>query len=336
MKKKTIVLWLIVIVLSLAAACRTNDIFIRKTAGERLYSLMESPNDIDIFLLGSSRIMDGIIPMELWKSKGYTSQILCCEYNDMDRNIMMLRLAMQYKKPRLVVIDVHNFWKKSEIEHVVTGYREYADAFPLSREKIKTTLQLYEDYETRMSLLFPFLIYHNRWNELSGGDFGISGVYRAWKGYEYITEKQEIELPDPISLNPEEHISLPDVYGVKSIAGIVEYCNYYGIDVCMLVLPFEADTMEQQYLFSLYQLAAQLNIPYINMLEMPVIVDKENDFKDGGHLNYYGALKATDALGECLSEIYELPDSRENPAVAYEWDNDYKNYLQLVEQSKEK
>lgn len=328
----------VLLILSLGLLKTTNEIFVRKTGRSRLATIIdpsqENPgsaaNDVDIFFVGTSCIMDGVIPMELWRSRGYTSQILCSEYNDMDRNIMMLRLALQYKKPKLVVLDVRNFWEKSDPDNVIIGYQEYSDAFPLTAEKVKATFDLYEDSATRIKLLFPFYIYHNRWNDLKSGDFRKNSDSFKYRGYELSKDVKEIDLRPPMlssAIPGEGDIpELPSVYGIEAITEFVSFARSQGIEVAMLVLPFEADEFEQSYLLSLMRLSLELNVPYINMLEMPGIMDPERDFKDGEHLNYYGALKATELIGSFIEYNYEIPDHREDSAYSADWDYWYKKY----------
>ena len=326
-KKRIItgVLTVVMLFLSIYAAVRTNEILVRKTSRNRMQNLIEGETNKDILFVGTSHIMDGVIPAELWNEYGYTSYVLCGEYNDMDRNVPMLRLALQYTQPSLVVLDVDNYWEKSPAENTLNGYHEYADAFPLTPEKIKTTLELYPDRETRTEILFPILRYHDRWKDLSRGDFRKKGNADYLKGYEFSADVQEVELYETVS--KESGVLLEDVYGVAAIEQFIEECRSRGIEVLLITIPFAANTEEQTYLQGIHKLAEEKQVAYVNLLTEG-LVDGETDFRDDGHLNVFGASKVTAYLGEYIQENYKVPVRSEEAVYQAEWDADYREYEQ--------
>ena len=77
--------------------------------------------------------------------------------------------------------------------------------------------------------------------------------------------------------------------------------------------------------------ANEHGVTYIDFNTGPyaVDIDWEADSRDGGdHLNYYGAVKYSHALGDYLVEDYDLPDHRQDSA--YEaWNEASPRYLEL-------
>lgn len=316
------------LLLSVYTVVRVNDILIRKTSRNRMQGLIEDETNKDILFVGTSHIMDGIIPAELWDMCGYTSYVLCSEYNDMDRNVPMLRLALQYAKPSLVVLDVDNYWEKSPAENTLNGYHEYADAFPLSKEKITTTWELYEDQETRAEILFPILRYHERWKELSRGDFRKKGGADYLKGYEFSAEVQEVELYEVVQ--KEQGALAEDAYGVAVIEDFIDECHARGIEVLLVTIPFAADTNEQIYLQGIHDLAEKKGVAYLNLLTVDGLLDQTADFRDEGHLNVFGAQKVTEYLGRYIEENYAVPVRNEDAAYQQEWNADYEEWLEKL------
>ncbi len=318
-----VVLSAVMLLLSGYAAIRTNEILVRKTSRNRMQDLIEGETNKDILFVGTSHIMDGVIPVELWNEQGYTSYILCSEYNDMDRNVPMLKLAIQYTKPSLVVLDVDNYWDKSSEENTLNGYHEYGDAFPLTPEKISTTMELYSDKESRMEILFPILRYHDRWKDLSKGDFRKKGSYDYLKGYELSADVQEIELYENV---PKENgVLLEDTYGVAAIEQFIDECRSREIEVLLVTIPFAADTEEQTYLQGIHKLAEKKQVTYLNLMEEG-LVDEETDFRDEGHLNVYGAEKVTAYIGAYIKGHYDVPVRNKDAEYLQEWNAAYEEY----------
>ena len=72
MKKKIamVVLWLAALVCCLCMA----DHFMRRDDSERKYGpFFEDKNGFDVLFFGTSRVLDGITPMELWRDYGITA-----------------------------------------------------------------------------------------------------------------------------------------------------------------------------------------------------------------------------------------------------------------------
>lgn len=327
----TVLFTVFAIVLTVCFAHKTNRVLMRKASWNRMWDLIEKETNKDILFVGTSHVMDAVVPMELWERYGYTSYVLCAEYNDMERNIPMLRLALQYTQPELVVLDIDNYWEKSPEEETLIGYHEFADVFPLTWVKYRTTCELYkENKSARREILFPFLLYHNRWNDLSRNDFRDEVGEDFWRGYEFATDSVPVETTDPVSRS--EAVLPPDAYGVGEIERFIAECKSRGIDVLLMTAPFAADTQEQQYLQAVYEIAERNGVPYVNMLENREIVDADTDYRDEGHLNFSGAVKVTDYIGNYFREHYEIADRRTD--AAYEvWQEDCEEYREYIREA---
>ncbi|MBE5847005.1 MAG: hypothetical protein E7300_04940 [Lachnospiraceae bacterium] len=332
-KKKTIIKTLaavIAIVLGVMLAHTIHFTLLRKASYNRMEDFLHNKTNEDVLFVGNSTIMDGVIPAELWNAHGITSYILCAEYNDMDREPMMLRMALDYCKPKLVVLNVDNYWGKSEPENTLIGYHEFVDAFPLSETKIRTVCELYPDNAARAELLVPLYIYHDRWKELGNNDFRKRNQSRLFKGFELTLEVQQIEPAAPVA--PENGNLLESAYGIESIKKIVSICRDRGIDVMLVTVPYEANEEEMALTAGVHKLADALEVPYINFFDRMDLFDTAADFKDINHVNLYGAEKVTEALGEYLAEHYDLPDHRSEEAYA-SWHEDYEDYRAYREEA---
>ena len=78
-------------------------------------------------------------------------------------------------------------------------------------------------------------------------------------------------------------------------------------------------------------LADELGVPFVNMFDVPDLVDFSTDLYDGvSHLNPDGAVKVTAYLGAWLHENCSLPDRRGDPAYA-DWDETLREYEQYYQ-----
>ena len=80
------------------------------------------------------------------------------------------------------------------------------------------------------------------------------------------------------------------------------------------------------------KLADELNVKYIdlNTGDTKLDIDWNKDTRDAGdHLNYYGAVKVTDFIGQYVKENYDMPDNRSNPEYV-KWNESLERYLKKV------
>lgn len=327
-KKKCVITAVITVIMAIFTICGAdwiNQTLMHKASRDRMQDLIEAQTNKDILFVGNSHVMDGVIPMDIWRDFGYTSYILCAEYNDMERYPAMLELALQYCSPSLVVIDVDNYWQKSEPEEVLMGYHEFADAFPLTKAKIQTTCELFEDEETRREIIFPFWLYHSRWNDLSKNDLKKSETSFYLKGYEFTTDTSMVEISQIIG--SQEGELFKDAYGLEALKKVIQMCREQGIEVLLTTIPYIADVQEQEYLQGLHEFAREQQVGYVNLIEKEALVDESCDYREGGHLNLSGAQKVTAFLGGYIKDNYQVPVRSEEEKYRKNWEEARRDYL---------
>lgn len=283
----------------------------------------------DILFVGTSQVTKGILPMELWQRYGYTSYVLHANNNGIARSRAMLLLALQYSDPKVVVLSTDQYWEESSMETQIAAYHEYADEFPLTKTKIESTLQWVQEPQQRAEILFPFLIYHNRWQELTSEDFDVpeSVLKGGSLGYGVVP----VEFPDA----PDTDEPVMPENGEKNLAEIekfIQECQSREIEVVLLTLPMGLSTKRQSYLYELNGLADKYGIQYLNLVEDHSMVDGKTDFRDQVHLNVSGAKKVTSYLGQYLGEHYGLQNRMTDPEVSAIWNENLAEYLELKRQ----
>ena len=100
--------------------------------------------DVDVLFLGTSHVINGIFPMQLWKDFGITSYNLGGHGITIATSYWILRNAAEYHKPKVTVLDV----SLAESEYLAPS-AEWAhdsfDAFPLTKTKALAVQDLYPD-----------------------------------------------------------------------------------------------------------------------------------------------------------------------------------------------
>ncbi len=323
---KTAVIACVAIAVMVSLSLAAFHLFTRKTAENRMMRFFDSNTNKDILFIGTSQVAADVSPMELWEHYGYSSYILCAAKDGVQRDLAMLRIALQYTTPKLVVINTDRYWKQDSTEDQLAGFHMFADAFPVTRTKIDVTRELYDHREDRARILFPFSEYHARWKEISGEDFVPDPNPGIMRGATYgtgIGSPVQYDLIDP------SEKEVPEGDGQKILGEIITECHEKGIEVFLLSLPLEADAKQQRYINSLDDLAESYGIEHVNLLGRTDIYDYDTDFSDGAHMNVSGSRKVTAYLGEQILPKYEIPSRYNDPVYMKEWGDDYAQYCEI-------
>lgn len=322
MKKKTIfyvVLWLA----ALACCLCLLDSAMRRDDGERKYGeFFDSKTGFDVLFLGTSRMMDGVQPMELWRDYGLTSYNLANSSEVLDVTEQVLRIAMEHHIPKVAMIDV--FYVNHAVDESWTyPYRHmFYDEVPLSWlkfEAVRATLPRSEWTE----FLMPFSLYHSRWEELITGTaermvecepYMMGGELRPGYSikYEFKRTKKAVE---------EE---LPGFAALRRIAAL---CHENGVEPVFVALPGYAMLSEQRQMNAVERVAQECGAVFLNLFDAEGLeIDPQTDCYDYiGHMNPSGASKTTAYIGAWLTENYGLADYRGQAGFA-RWDENLEKY----------
>ena len=313
MKKKVAmtVLWLAALVCCLLLA----DKLMRRNDGERKYSAFFSDKQgFDVLFMGTSRVLDAVQPLELWRDYGLTS------YNMGNNSEPLLDLAFDTHVPKVAVIDVFYMPHSIDEEWTYTYRHVFLDEIPLSRAKIDAVCATLPESEWP-EFLMPFSLYHGRWDEiLSGSTVRMVDCEPYMMGAELRkgrVPRHDYELTDEI-----EQGALPGDEALREIAAL---CRENGVEPVFVALPGHASQKEQMGMNRAGMIARELGVPFVNMMRENVIDFDADCCDDAGHLNPDGARKTTAYLGQWLTERFDLEDKRGNSAYAY-WNENLATY----------
>lgn len=299
----------------------------RKGAKERNWELYDRGDEYDVLFVGSSHVVEGIYPMELWNHYGVTSYNVGRYGHYMAGMYYALKDALEYTKPKLVVIDTLNIEGNVKARTDENGIRQIhstMDTIPFSYSKIEAVKDLYPDNkDIQNEFLFKYILYHNRWEELSARDFQIS--YSEEKGAVTTTD---VAQPIPYQRIAREQVCEDNTVGIEYLEKMIDMCRIRNIEVLLIFLPYPADKEDQEGANRAYLFAQENNIQYVNFLDIPCC-DFQTDLHDeDSHLNALGAKKVSAFLGQYIQKNYDIKDHRGNQRYS-EWENDAEVYRNL-------
>jgi len=293
-------------------------------------ALYEEPkNSVDVLFLGTSHVLNGVAPLQLWQEHGIVSINYAQNGQVLPVSYYALQEALRYQKPKLVVLDVYKALQDSLIDNPASMHYT-VDTMSPGLPKWKAIFDLLPRGE-RAEYLIDLIAYHTRWKELTAADFQWEGSV-AEKGAQALFTTQ----PNPdLVVVPAQEKAQPAQVAIDYLEKIVELCREEGIELLLVTVPFGTpvpdEVNRQQVANAMVDYAAQMGVPYVNLMHE---VDEmglsfETDLADVFHLNWRGMEKLTAWLGNYLSEHYDLPDRRGEEAYAG-WDTaaaEYEAYL---------
>lgn len=305
-----------------ASIQKVTDVLARKDSVIK-YHDMEA-DEFDVLFFGSSHVINGIYPMELWQDYGIVSYNCAGHGNKLPTTYWMLRNVLDVKAPRLVVIDIFALESNDKIRSERPGIEQQHisfDWFGISKEKIGMVNFLLDDVKTKMEFILPITIYHERWKELSKKDFEIP--YGTGKGAEYRVKRT---APNDFTLISRNEMIMDDSLGKQYLCKMIEECQSRGIEVLLVNVPYPATDGQQKWANSVDLIAQEYGVNYLNFFYEDTGINFFTDcYDENSHLNPSGARKITKYLGEYLQSEYDIPDRRGETEYVH-WNEDYIEY----------
>lgn len=300
-----------------------SDITERKESKKKFEEFYEQKADYDVLFLGSSHVLNGIYPMELWNDYGIVSYNMGTHGGRSAGSYWVLKNALDYTTPKLVVVDCFMISMDEKISsaeklHMAT------DHISLSKNKIKMVYDMVDDEERYGDFLWKFSTYHNRWSELSAEDF--SYEHSVEKGAE---SRISVAIPDENIVGEFPYEVGGDTNGKEYLCRLIEECQEQGIQVLLTYIPFPDNLGWQQEADYVWDIAEKYNVQYLDYQTLKAQLNFATDCYDkDSHLNPSGARKITDYIGNYITSVYGIEDQRVN--VDYDkWHEDYEVYTQF-------
>lgn len=298
-----------------------------------------APESIDVLFLGSSQIVTAVSPMQLYGETGITSYSLGTEQQNLVTSYYLLKEALQYQNPNVVVLEIFFLFpynEQSPLNSSETFVRKPIDCMKWSANKleaIRTICQLDDSNELK-SYIFPFLRFHSRWNDLTLNDFTwlFKNKYNPYKGFSLNTNMQPQEFNGFISSDSSLRANTMDNM-IIYLNKIITLCKENNISLVLMKTPRGNGSFSETCHNTVQEIADSNNLIFLDFNEKTLFdeisFDCSTDCTDLSHVNYYGAEKITHYLSNYLSSYYSLPNHKAEPQYVT-WNEDLEFYMKQL------
>lgn len=329
---------LLLVVLTLGMLSVLTGVLELKTSREKYKPFFDEKQDFDVLFLGTSHVINGIFPMELWKDYGITSYNFGGHGNQIATSYWVMKNALNFTNPKLVVIDCLSLDSDTKTSDNFSYVHYSLDAFPLTKTKLLGVLDLLDDENmnsrvlggitedsekrSRLGLLWDFAVYHSRWNELTERDLKVEPNCEL--GAEM---RIGVATPDIISKIPKEKRVKRNTVAMDYLRKIVNECREQGVDVLFVNLPYPANEDQQRAANSIAYIADECEVNFIDLDELGIVDYDIDCYDSNSHLNPSGARKVSEYLGRYIVENYDIKDHRDDEIYGT-WNSLYEKYAE--------
>ncbi len=267
--------------------------------------LSEEENTIDAVVVGDSLVYSGINPMVVWDKYGYTmydcalaGQIPIISYetiqesiNSQHPKVIFLESDVLFRNPKNIPIDTIKLWLTNRYIPIINyhdNWKKYLFNF-LNNDKKFTKFDFYKGYHL------------------------IKKIKPAPKSrYNYMEYSKE-------------YLPIVDE-NIEYFNKIVKLCEKNEVKLVLISIP-NLKLWNYKKHNSISDLANKYNLEFIDFnLDNLLKINWQIDVKDGGgHLNFRGAYKVSDYLGNYLKDSGLVKDHRKDKKYQ-SWNESYKIY----------
>lgn len=304
-----------------------NTVFAVK-GGDGIYDLTKfyelEDNTVDVLILGSSHAFEAVNTGTLWSEYGTASFVLGGSYQQMWYTYYYLKEALKTQTPQLIILEAYMCIFKSD--YYIDGTVKNTYGLKWSKDKIEA-IKVSTPKEQWGKYILGYIQYHMRYPALSRADFlknQGNPLYENWKGLGCNMCTTAYDNPDIHQVTKRKPMSeKTEIYYRK----IIELASENDIPLLIVISPYAGITETSQAIFNTASdIASDYNVDFINynLLYNEVGINFTHDAADQDHLNYRGNQKLTHALGEYITNTYDIPDRRGNDKYkSWELDSQY-------------
>lgn len=304
-----------------AVLCVANGIVRAKFIGDSTSIVngfyAEQKDSVDLLVVGSSNSFCTIDPVALYGQYGIAAYDFGSSSQPINISLLYIQEAFKRQKPKVVALEANMLIGDSMLRENEAALRWGYTDIPLSLNKLRAIYESTGKPDERFfSYVFPLFRYHNRWKEVSKTDFTYYSAdkFNPSKGY---LETQSVSeggaaLSEYMSVtqNNGESLISSETYGY--LCKIQKLCEKNNASLMLFKSPKQG--WYKAYHDAVDECAETLGIRYVDYNELfyngEIPLDVYSDFRDGDHLNDFGAAKVTAHFGEYVSEAYGLADRR--------------------------
>ncbi len=305
-----------------------NSVFAFKD-GDGIYSYKKfyelENNTVDVLVLGSSHAFESVNTGMLWQEHGISSFILGGSIQPIYNAYYALKETLKTQSPSLIILEAYTLTKTEEYSDDIRIIKN-TYGMKWSRNKIDA-IKTSAPKERWLEFMFGYIQYHTRYTSLSKADFVKNQgnpLFENWKGFGCNMATNAFDKPNVQNVTDRLMLSEKQEEYYRKI---IELAIESQIPLLVMVSPYAGISEEEQARYNtVSDIAGSYNVNFINynLLYDEIGLDFSSDAADVSHLNYKGNQKFTHALGEYITDHYDIPDRRGDAKYAsWEADSQY-------------
>ena len=265
---------------------------------------------IDVMFFGNSHAHCTIDHGLLWDEYGIAGYTLSAGSQTIDSACYFVKEALQTQQPKVIAVEVMGALggelanSNSDVYRNSLGMR-WSPVFGEYIDYLADNMDMDRGEKQRVFMKIP--VVHSRYAELTRSDFEDSIPFM--RGYRGSYERETLERPE--AAQETESMQL-DPQRLAMLKEIIDTAEKNNIPVVLFASPFKISEENQMQFNAVEAFAQEQGIPFINYNKLydELSLNFETDFRDGAHVNNYGAIKVTAHMAQYLKEHYEIPDRR--------------------------
>jgi|GEM_PF-503070 len=290
-----------------------------------------APNSVDVLFLGSSVVVNGFCPQEIYNDYGIRSYNLASEQQSIFLSYYWLKEALRLQRPKAVVLDLKFIAPRPGYEPLNTTEgltRICIDRMKWSPVKVEAVMDIARithkwaaenntKGQSAMSYFLPFMRYHSRWKYgLWDSDFdkSISGdsPLKGWNPLIYFPTGGAAGFTPYVRGDSEERSEVDEIQK-EYLYKIGDLCRENDIQLILTNLPSNTAAGETEMTDAFdnvcSDMAQELGADYYNFSEESLYMElgirsvRETVF---GHSNYWGSIRLSKYIGKLLSKTYRI------------------------------
>lgn len=284
----------------------------------------EPEESLDIIGYGSSHMYCTLSPVSIYETFGLRSYVLATQQQPVDATYYYIKESLKTQSPEVLVLEALMFTVLDDVVKEGVAH-DAVDPFPDGWNKLMMINALNTE-DAKENYYFNLLKYHSRWKELDDQDYDFSWKEETdpYHGFVFLTDANPNSMSQISYEDVEEVAILPQFEEV--FLDIVELAKKNDTEVMLLIAPYNVKQEELGRYKYMHRLANENGVKVLDMnLEFDATgISNDTDFYDSGHLNAFGAEKASDYIVNFIKENYDVKANAVNDDAL--WQEDIKIY----------
>ena len=284
----------------------------------------------DVIFIGDCEVYANFTPMEMYRQQGITAYVRGSSQQLIWQSYYILKETLEYEIPKAVVLNVNAMRYSEPVSEAF--HRLTIDKMRWSDEKVGIIRASMTEEENFWSYVFPILRYHSRFDELTKEDFQyfLKTKDNTWNGH--LVNQNVL----PVESLPTKRVLADYQFGdicYEYLEKMRLLCEENGVELILIKAPSVYPYWYEEYDVQIQEYADKNGLAFYNFLDYveEIGIDYQLDTYDGGlHLNLTGAEKLSGFFAQILAENHGMPDHREDPEIAPEYDEKLKAYDEFV------